>query len=29
MLTGVLVAESAEMPGRPGEFIRHQYLHIR
>ncbi|GBF97474.1 hypothetical protein Rsub_10397 [Raphidocelis subcapitata] len=29
MLTGRLVPESAEIAGRPGEFIHHQYLHIR
>jgi len=28
-LTGVLVPAEAPVPGRPGEVIKHQYLHIR
>ncbi len=28
-LTGVLAPEEVAVPGRPGEVIKHQYLHIR
>ena len=29
MLTGVMPPQEAPIPGRPGEVIRHDYLHIR
>jgi hypothetical protein len=29
MLTGASVPNSVPVPGRPGEFIEHQYMHIR